>query len=387
MINQLYQIAQKPARRIIGIMSGTSIDGLDIAQCVFHHTGKSTQVEVEAFTTIPYDPDFKSALHRIAQKQTDLELLTLWHKRFGVFTAEQVLQQLKQWNTDISTVDLIASHGQTIFHAPLQTHHQEAFGNATLQIGDADQIACRTGIITLSDFRQKHIAAGGAGAPLAAYTDWLLFSSDTQDVVMLNIGGIANYTYLPCQLFKKMFSTDTGPGNTLMDAWMRTHEGLPYDKDAALALQGEVIQPMLEHLLKHPFLHLPVPKTTGPEAFNLDIFETTQLNIFNSADVMATLNYFTAYTIAENIKQSASYLPLKIYCSGGGAHNPLLMQHLHQLLPKCSFHATEEKNIPGDAKEAVLIALLANECISGNPDIFASTGLPAVRMGKISLPG
>ncbi|MBX2938549.1 MAG: anhydro-N-acetylmuramic acid kinase [Ferruginibacter sp.] len=386
MMNQLHHIAQKPARRIIGVMSGTSIDGLDIAQCLFHHTGTSTQVEVEAFTTIPYENDFKEALHRIAQKQTDLEQLTLWHKRFGVYTAEQVLQQLRNWNTDKSTVDLIASHGQTIFHAPLQTHHREEFGDATLQIGDADQIAYRTGIITLSDFRQKHIAAGGAGAPLAAYTDWLLFSSEVQDVVMLNIGGIANYTYLPCQPYKKMFSTDTGPGNTLMDSWMRTREGLPYDKDAALASKGEVIQPMLDHLLKHPFLQLQVPKTTGPETFNLDIFETTQLNIFNSADVMATLNFFTAYSIAENIKQFASYLPVKIYCSGGGAHNPLLMQHLRNLLPQCHFHLTEEKNIPGDAKEALLIALLANECIAGNPEIFNSTGLPAVRLGKISLP-
>lgn len=386
MINQLYHTAQKASRRIIGVMSGTSMDGLDIAQCMFHHTGKSTQIEVEAHTTIPYTPSFKESLHRIAQKQINLESLTLWHKRFGIFTAEQILHHLNLWGTDISTVDMIASHGQTLFHAPLQTHQQEFIGHATLQIGDADQIAYRTGIITLSDFRQKHIAAGGAGAPLAAYTDWLLFSSEVQDVVMLNIGGIANYTYLPCQPYKKMFSTDTGPGNTLMDAWMRTREGLPFDKDAALASKGEVIQPMLDHLLKHPFFHLPVPKTTGPETFNLEIFETTQLNIFESADVMATLNYFTAWSIAENIKQSASYLPLKIYCSGGGAHNPLLMKHLTNLLPKCTFHSTEEKNIPGDAKEAVLIALLANECVAGDPGIFEKTGLPAVRMGKISLP-
>lgn len=386
MIEQLYQIAKKPSRRIIGLMSGTSMDGLDMAICNFYQSGKQTSVQVEAFTTIKYEPAFKNALHQIAQKQSNVELLTLWNKRFGVYTATMINRQLKEWNIDKKSIDLIASHGQTIFHAPEQAHHLHEFGNATLQIGDADQIAYLTELITISDFRQKHIAAGGEGAPLAAYADWLLFSSNEHDVVMLNIGGIANYTFLPAQQYNKMFSTDTGPGNTLMDAWMRTHEDKSFDENATLAMQGEIIEPMLQHLLQHDFLKLPVPKTTGPETFNLDIFKTTQLQIFNSADVMATLNFYTAITIANNIEKHCSYLPMKIYCSGGGSHNPLLMSHLRKLLPRCTFHSTEEHNIPGDAKEAMLFALLANECVAGDPSIFHATGLPAVRMGKISFP-
>jgi anhydro-N-acetylmuramic acid kinase len=368
-------------------MSGTSMDGLDIALCTFQNTGKNTIVHIDAFESVPYESNFKKYLHALTAPHASVSDVCLWNKRFGTYTANQINLFLEKHQLSSKDVDCIASHGQTIYHAPLRQHQQKTFGNATLQIGDADQVSVLTGIVTLSDFRQKHIAAGGEGAPLAAYLDYLLFADENTDVIMLNIGGIANYTYLPVAPFKTIFSTDTGPGNTLMDAWMQQFENRPFDKNAALASEGEIIQPMLEHLMTHSFLSMTVPKTTGPETFNLRSFNLGNPDVLSGANVMATLTYFTARTIADNIKTHCGYNRSKIYATGGGVHNPLLMRFLKELLPVCSFHDTIEKNIPGDAKEAVLFALLANECIAGNPQDFIHAGLPAVRLGKISLPG
>lgn len=386
MIKALYNIAQKQSRKIVGLMSGTSMDGLDIALCTIKNSGKETEVIVDAFETIEYTAEFKNALRQLSNSHLDIEQLTLWNKHFGVYTAESILSFLKKHSIETSEVDLIASHGQTIFHAPMRRHKHEQFGNATLQIGDGDHIAALTGVVTLSDFRQKHIAKGGEGAPLAGYMDYLLYSSEHSDIVMLNIGGIANYSYLPHQPYKKMLCTDTGPGNALMDAWMHTYEGKPFDENGAFARKGKIIEPMLNYLCEHPFVSQTSPKTTGLEDFNLSILGTTHLNIFESTDVMATLNYFTAKTIAQNIKQNCGYEKMKIYCTGGGAHNSLLIEHLQKLLPNAQFHSTHRINIPSDAKEAVLFAVLANECVSGDPAVYENSGLPPVLMGKISMP-
>lgn len=386
MISQLYNISQKQTRKIIGLMSGTSMDGLDIALCTITGHGRNTNIVVDAFETIPYQEDFRNELLALAQHDVSVEQITLWNKHFGVHSANCVLLFLEKHKFTTSDIDLIASHGQTIYHAPEHRHQKKEFGNATLQIGDGDHIAKLTGVITLSDFRQKHIAAGGEGAPLAGYFDYLLFGSDESDVVMLNIGGIANYTYLPSKPYHKMICTDTGPGNTLMDAWMKQHEGKAYDEKGDFARKGNIIEPMLKYLNENPFLSLPSPKTTGPEDFHLGIIGNTSQTIFRSEDIMATLNYYTASTIANNIKQNCGYERMKIYCTGGGAHNSLLLEHLQQLLPIATFHSSDEKQIPSDAKEAVLFAVLANECVAGDVSVFSGTGLPCVRMGKISLP-
>jgi anhydro-N-acetylmuramic acid kinase len=311
----------------------------------------------------------------------------------GTYYAELILQALDEWHFPVAAVDLIASHGQTIFHAPFSLHHMLPYPNATFQIGDGDHIAVKTGVITLSDFRQKHIAAGGEGAPLAVYGDFLIFSSATENRILLNIGGIANFTFLPAgKSQNQVFSTDTGPGNTLMDQFIQLRfPGQHYDKDAALASQGVVDTSLLQALLDNPFFDLPFPKTTGPELFSLAYLDKaiskSNSTDFTVADIMATLCELTALTIAKAIKRSfAADHSFEIYLSGGGMHNPLLFERLETLL-QIRLKNTDELDVNPDAKEAVLFALLANECIAGGQLNFnGRPGLPSVSMGKISLP-
>ncbi len=393
-IQKLYTIAGKPSRKIMGLMSGTSLDGLDIALCQITGSGISTKVNLEQFTTIPYTKTMKDEILSVFSKKTgSLEKLTLLNPWMAIQQAQMINQCLSSWGITSADIDLIASHGQTIFHAPKSLHPTDAFGPATLQIGDGDHLAVHTGIITLSDFRQKHIAAGGEGAPLAVYGDYLLCADEKENRVLLNIGGIANYTYLPAnQPIEKIFSTDTGAGNTMMDAFMRLHFNKPYDQDGLVAREGKVNEPLLQQLKSDAFFKLALPKTIGPELFNLSFLEAAKNKIglteISIPDTMSTLNLFTAQTIVEAIEQ---YVPKQddytIYTSGGGAHNPVLMQNLQQLLPSASIKSSLEIGIHPDAKEAILFAVLANESVAG-ASMYAganATKIP-ISMGKISLP-
>src|SRR5438067_2133084 len=183
-LQKLFDIAQKPFKTCIGLMSGTSLDGLDIALCRFTGNGLQTQFELLQFVTISYPQSFKAEVQQVfAKKTVDLEKLTLLNAYIGNYHGELVLQALAEWNIGPNTVDFIASHGQTIYHAPKRLHKQVGYPNATLQIGDGDHLAVKTGILTVSDFRQKHIATGGEGAPLALYGDVLLGSKPGEERV------------------------------------------------------------------------------------------------------------------------------------------------------------------------------------------------------------
>lgn len=393
-IKKLSAIAGKDSRLIIGLMSGTSLDGLDVALCRITSAGTSTKLELVNFKTVPYQDDFKTEVKTVFSKEEiSLQKLTLLNEWVGKKHAALVNECLLDWDLSAEDIDLVASHGQTVYHAPLSLHGLEKYGNGTLQIGDGDHIAVNTGIITVSDFRQKHIAAGGEGAPLAAYGDYLLFREAGNDIILLNIGGIANFTYLPAQGNEtNMFSTDTGPGNTMMDAWMQANfPGEFFDRDAAVARKGKVSDKLLAKLLTNEFLNQSLPKTTGPEIFNLAYLSgasaaagTEQLSI---ADVMATLNRLSAQTIADCIKPLVKP-GCKIYASGGGMHNPMLMDYVRSQIPGVDINSTKEKNINPDAKEAILFAILANECVAGDPKNFVSglVNFPSTTMGKISFP-
>lgn len=395
-IKQLAAIAACPSRFIIGLMSGTSMDGLDVALCRIGGSGIQTKVEVLQFDTVSYNDFFRQQVKSVFSKRdADLEKVCLLNGWVARQHAEIVLGCLKKWNIAPSSVDLIASHGQTIYHAPKSLHKTAPFSNGTLQIGDGDHLAVATGIITLSDFRQKHIAAGGEGAPLAVYGDYFVFSKKDENRIMLNIGGIANFTYLPGSLDAlKVFSTDTGTGNTLMDQYMQQYfPGSYYDKDSAVAKKGKMNKALLSQLLDHPFFEQPFPKTTGPELFNLTYLDIAKkeagITGITHEDVMATLNYFSAFTIAEPIKKAISGLDnVVIYASGGGMHNPLLMQTIKEQLPGCVYKTTDALSIHPDAKEAVLFAILANETVAGGntPAGDGSEAIPFTCMGKISLP-
>ena len=393
-IVRLYQIAQQPSRRILGLMSGTSLDGLDIALCRCSGSGPATAVELEHFVTKPYSAAFRADIQSVfAQRDADLQKVALLNEHIALTHAQLIREALAGWGIPAQSVDLIASHGQTIFHAPKILHGQAAYPNATLQIGDGDHLAVHTGIITLSDFRQKHLAAGGEGAPLAVYGDYLLFSQPGEDRMMLNIGGIANFTYLPGDGdATRVFSTDVGPGNTLMDRVVQEHyPGQFFDADAAHAQAGSVHRGLLAALLADPFFEAAFPKTTGPELFSRMYLRAAQersdsLSI-SPNDLLATLCHFTAEGIIKALKSTASPAAPVVYMSGGGMHNPLLVQLLQQGLPGWTFKTTAQLGILPDAKEAVLFALLANETLAGRPINFGSRqGVPSVCMGKISFP-
>lgn len=396
-IEKLYRIANKPIRKIIGLMSGTSVDGLDVALCNIEGHGAETKLKIVKFETVSFDIDMKAEIKSVfSKKNVDLEKLTLLNPWIALQHAAIINSLLEKWNIRNEDVDLIASHGQTIYHAPKSLHGQNKFGNATLQIGDGDHLAVATGILTLSDFRQKHIAAGGEGAPLAVYGDYLIFGKRGEDRILLNIGGIANFTFLPATMdTAKIFSTDTGPGNTMMDAFVQQHySGKFFDEDAAIATTGTIHDALLGALKENGFFNQPFPKTTGPELFNLQYLLNAQrvtgtLHL-NKEDIMATINKFSADTIVGAVKKAfTDYANLTIYSSGGGMHNPLLMQHIKTQLPGSTFYTTADLDIDPDAKEAVLFALLANECVSGDVSTFGkgTEGMPAVSMGKISFPG
>jgi anhydro-N-acetylmuramic acid kinase len=394
-ISALHEIAKKNSRRIIGLMSGTSLDGLDVALCEISGAGETTQVKLQQFQTVEYNDDVKTEIRRVFAKQTiDFQHLALLNEWIGELHANMVLDCLKTWGIAPSEIDAIASHGQTVMHAPKILHGQQKFPNATLQIGDGDHIAVKTGIITLSDFRQKHLAAGGEGAPLAVYGDYFIFGKRGEDRIMLNMGGIANFTYLPASMEPQaVFVTDTGTGNTLIDAFARKNfPHLAFDRDAAIARKGKVNDALLRALKSDPFFDKPFPKTTGPELFGVEYVQRAQHTSGTSDigvnDLLATLTRFSAETIAEAITKTVGndLTSFTVYMSGGGMHNPLLVEWLKSLLP-CRFLKTDDLGISGDAKEAVLFAILANETLAGGESDFgARRGIPSVSMGKISLP-
>lgn len=394
-IDVLYQKAKQKEKLIIGLMSGTSMDGLDIALCKFSGKGVETRIELLNFETASYTDEFRQQVKSIFSKENvSLEMVCIMNEQIALTHAGLIKQTLKKWNVSAKDVDFLASHGQTIYHAPKSLHQRIGLPNATLQIGDGDHLAVHTGLITLSDFRQKHIAGGGEGAPLAVYGDYILFSESGENRLMLNIGGIANYTFLPADLdATRVFSTDVGPGNTLMDHYVQKHfPGKYFDEGALIAQSGNVNNDLLDALLANSFFTRDFPKTTGPELFSLNYLfaaqERSATLTLAPQDVLATLCEFSAIAIAQALRYVTNKLSAAVvYLSGGGMHNPLLMEKLHVALPNVVFRNTGDLKINPDAKEAVLFALLANETVMGSTINFGvENGIPPVCMGKISFP-
>ncbi|OCX51128.1 anhydro-N-acetylmuramic acid kinase [Mucilaginibacter sp. PPCGB 2223] len=389
-LTKLVEIASKTERLGIGLMSGTSLDGLDVALCRFAGNGLKTQIYLHEFATLPYSTEFKNAIREVFSKQTvNLEKLTLLNAYIGNFHGQLVLDCLEKWGIDPLDVDYVASHGQTIYHAPKRLHLNADYPNATLQIGDGDHLAVKTGILTISDFRQKHLAAGGEGAPLALYGDVLLGTKAGEDRILLNMGGIANLTYLPADSDPaKIMCTDIGPGNTLIDAACKKYFNRDFDENSKIAFSGEVNEVLLNELLSHSFFKESFPKTTGPELFNLGYVERAQqlsgTQNITPADIVATLSTLTAKVIVSVIRDNYPGKNLKLFVSGGGYRNPFIMKQLQQGLRDVSISSTAGLGIDPDAKEAILFALLGNETLCGEPIAIGTN--PATLMGKISFP-
>lgn len=395
-IQVLTSMRDKTSRVILGTMSGTSIDGLDVALCRFSGCGLSTTFEVIHHGTVSYSDEQATVLRRFAtEKLVDMQELTIYHAQLSHWHAEMIKSLVKKWEFDIREIDLLASHGQTIRHAPRRIHQLDALPNSTFQLGDGDHLAVLSGLVTVHDFRQKHVAAGGEGAPLAGYGDKILFSGDGSTKVLLNVGGISNITVLDVNDADGIPLTfDTGPGNTLMDHVVRgSGAGVRYDEGGRIAAGGRVSVVLLEALKSHPYFGQHAPKTTGPEAFSpeflSDCVSRSGCGELSVPDMLATLNRFTAETIADAIRESTGERgTVPVFISGGGAHNATLVANLKSALGHDSVFDFSLLGVDADAKEAVFFAALANECIMGSPvDVPQADGsFRKVVLGKVSLP-
>ena len=339
----------------IGLMSGTSLDAIDVALCQRQQTGF---VQIAGIAvTLP--EKLRQALLTICNdKQVTLQTLGEVDHRFALACADAVNTLLEKQNIPPKQVVAIGSHGQTIFHSP---DTQYAF---TQQIGDANLIAAKTKIPCVADFRRMDMAYGGQGAPLVPAFHQALFAKENQQRVILNIGGISNISIL--QGTDHAFGYDTGPGNMLMDAWINLHHQKSYDKDAWFASTGKVDAGLLSTLLSDTYFALPAPKSTGREKFNLNWLQQ-QLDNQSIAieDVQRTLLEFSAITISDQIIQQSE--ACNVYVCGGGALNPLLMQRLTTLMPAHTIQTTEALAIDPMFVEAVAFAWLAEQRILEKP--------------------
>lgn len=385
----LQSIAQKKERTILGLMSGTSADGLDIALCRYSGSGLSTEFTLIEFSSRSYSDDLYKLLNRYLFKQNvSVEDLMNVNQKLTEEWVQLLRQTLTGWGMEGSELDLIASHGQTAFHIPSGPDSPAK----TLQIVDGDHLATALKVVTVSDFRQMHVANGFDGAPLAPLGEQLLFANGGTERVFLNLGGISNFTLIPASSkdAELPFATDCGPANTLMNAAIAKHfQDQRYDESGKIAAEGEVSDELLDELHKHPFLKRSFPKTTGPEEFSFEWVEECMEKLsekISPQNIVATLTLFSAQTTARAIRQQTDGTKqITVYVSGGGWENKTLIRMLQTELPGSTIQSTAELGLIPEAKEAVLFAAFANECIAGKG--WLKKDGTRFTMGKVSLPG
>jgi len=392
-MDRLMWLRKKDSRLIVGLMSGTSVDGVSLVLVRVWGCGLSTKFKIIAYRTYPYPPEIRTRIFELFDRErSDVEKICFMNFILGEFYADMINAFLDQAGFNPEDVDLIASHGQTIYHIP---HLRELAGyrtRSTLQIGEPCVIAERTGLPVVADFRPRDIAAGGHGAPIIAYVDYIIFRSVEKSRAVQNIGGIANVTYLPknCSV-DDVVAFDTGPGNMIIDAVVRrmTNGALQYDVDGKIALKGKVSRELLDWLLRHPFIRKRPPKTTGREEFGEDFVErvmskASELGL-SFEDIVATVTAFTVESIVYNYRTFLGEVD-EVILGGGGAYNLAIVRGLRDKL-KIPILTHEDFGIPEQAKEPLGMALLANETIMGNPNnVPRATGArKRIVMGKIIL--
>jgi len=386
---RIREIAGKGKMRVVGLMSGTSADGVDAAVVEI----SSRKVQLLAFDTFMYPASLRRQILGLCRPES-ARLDDICHYNFvlGEVFADAVINLCSKSGICLGSIDLIGSHGQTIYHQPSGKRYGRKTIRSTLQIGEPSVIAQRTGITTVADFRPRDMAAGGEGAPLVPYADYVLFKHKRLARAVQNIGGIANVTFLPGGCTQDdIIAFDTGPGNMVIDGIVHLITGgrKRYDAGGKMAAQGSMDKPLLNEMLLHPFLRRRPPKSTGREEFGADFVERVYHQAgkkgLADADIVATVTALTAKSIAQAYHRFLKTMPDELILCGGGSHNRTLVGMLHGELPDVKMLSTDDFGISVDAKEAVSFAILAWATIKGMAgNVPTATGAERpVILGKI----
>jgi len=402
-IGRLLQIVNKPSRLVIGLMSGTSVDGIDAVLVRIEGHGAGAKAEQIAFRSYPFPPGLRAKVFLLFDRQkARVDAICQLDFLLGEVFAAAVDRLLKDCGRTHEEVDLVASAGQTIWHDPQPVIEEPGVDwidhplvtRSTFAIGQSAVIAERTGITTIGDLRVRDVAAGGQGAPLVAYADWVLLRDAALGRCVQNIGGIGNVTYLPPGATpEKVIAFDTGPGNMVIDALvdLATDGAETYDQNGKIAAQGRVAPKVLAAWLGDRYFRRPPPKTTGREHFGVQFARRLMddARALSFEDLVATATALTAASIARAYLDFIRPLgPIdQVIVGGGGKHNPTLMRMLRERLPGgTSLMSHEDFGIDSDAKEAIALAIIANDAVAGfDTNIPGATGGRPTVLGKISL--
>ncbi len=389
----------------IGLMAGTSLDGIDVAVVRIHGHAADAVIELVAFETIPYPDRVRAELLDLYDNQANtVPRICSLNVVVGGCFADAAVDVAARAGIDLEVVRVIGSHGQTVWHQPAPDPAIAITTASTLQIGEASVIAARTGVPVVADFRVADMAVGGQGAPLAPYFDWAIMRHPSRNRVVQNIGGIGNLTWLPAGCgVDDVIAFDTGPGNMLIDGLVArlTNGARRFDLDGEIAATGAQIPGLLDHLLEDGYLAQPPPKTTGREYYgsamvnrlladtalaNGDLHAPEPGTRQRAADLVATVTAFTARSIALACTRWLPARPDEVLVNGGGSRNPVLMARLAESLPGVDVRVTDADGINADAKEAMAFALLAHDGLAGLPtNIPRATGASrAVTLGKLT---
>ena len=375
--------------RVAGLMSGTSADGIDVAIVDIASRSRS----VVAYDMFPYPSPIRKAVLRLCDPQkSQVEDICHYNFLLGRLFAEALIKTSQKHKIPLSSIDLIGSHGQTIYHIPSGRKFKSDLIRSTLQIGEPSVIAEMTGITTVAAFRPRDIACGGQGAPLVPFADYLLFRHKRYHRALQNIGGISNVTFIPAGgRLDDILAFDCGPGNMIIDAIVSiiTQGRSNFDRNGAMSERGRISDALLKKFLRHPFFRLQPPKTTGREtfgqAYSQKFYQAGVSMGLSSVDIVATATALTAAAIADSYKNFLPVMPYQVILCGGGARNRSLVKMLEQKLTPARIMTTDKFGISSDAKEAVSFALLAWATIKGianNVPSATGAGKPAL-LGKI----
>jgi anhydro-N-acetylmuramic acid kinase len=380
----------------IGLMSGTSIDGIDAVAVKLTGCGTNTKVQQLGFVTVPFSDEAHNHIMAVAGGECiNSRELCLLNFYFGSLLADACETVCRESGLKPADIDFVGSHGQTVWHEPKPVPYLGSKVRATLQLGEASVIAERLGCPVVSDFRVRDMAAGGLGAPLVPYTEYLLYRDGARNVALQNIGGISNITLLPAGgVLTDTLAFDTGPGNMIMDALTIHMTGgkAHYDDGGRLASAGNVSKTLLEYLIDNDtYLRLSPPKTTGREYYGTAFVDALQAKGhalgLSDTDILATATRYTAESIRIAVENFCPVRPDRLIVGGGGSRNPVLMGNIANALPGCEVLTNEDLGLDSDSKEAVAFAVLANETLHGqcNNAPSATGAIHPVVMGKITI--